>query len=86
MMDLPKSLKDEIWNYCRVNDITNIDDFIIKMVKRGFNIEKYGAEPSVAVPAEQSTSKVEEAPEPIKEVIETPVKVEKVKKDIYGED
>jgi len=44
-MDIPKKLKDEIWDYCRSNDISGIDDFIQKMVKQGFNIEKYGTSP-----------------------------------------
>ena len=34
-MEIPKKLKDEIWEYCRMNDIPNIDEFIIKMVQTG---------------------------------------------------
>ena len=26
-MEVPKKLKDEIWEYCRLNDISNIDEF-----------------------------------------------------------
>jgi vacuolar-type H+-ATPase subunit I/STV1 len=44
-MELPKDIKDEIWEYCRVNDISGVDDFIIKMVKQGFTSEKFGSVP-----------------------------------------
>lgn len=38
---------EEISQYCEFNDITDIDSFINKMVKVGFNIEKYGNKPIV---------------------------------------
>jgi hypothetical protein len=44
-MEIPKKLKDEIWEYCRLNDISNIDEFILKMVRQGYTIEKYGSTP-----------------------------------------
>ena len=44
-MELPKDIKDEIWDYCRVNDISSVDDFITKMVKQGFTSEKFGSTP-----------------------------------------
>jgi hypothetical protein len=44
-MELPKEIKDEIWNFCRMNDIPSVDNFIIKMVKQGFTSEKYGSTP-----------------------------------------
>lgn len=44
-MELPKELKKEIWDYCLANDITNIDEFIIKLTKQGFNSERYGNSP-----------------------------------------
>ena len=45
-MELPQGLKDELWSYCRVNEITNIDEFKIKLLKSGFTIEKYGSAPA----------------------------------------
>jgi hypothetical protein len=45
-MELPKSLKDEIWDYCRVNNISNIDEFTLKLLKQGFTVEKFGATPT----------------------------------------
>lgn len=44
-MELPKELKDEVWEYARVNDISNIDAFNIKLIKQGFLVEKFGSNP-----------------------------------------
>jgi len=64
-MELPKDLKDEIWEYCRLNDITNVDEFIVKMIKSGFTSDKYGSTPWEK-PAE--IKEVEKIVEVIKEV------------------
>ena len=55
-----KNLKDEIWEYCRINNISNIDEFTIKLVRQGFTVEKFGATPSTKI--------VEKIVEVIKEV------------------
>jgi vacuolar-type H+-ATPase subunit I/STV1 len=68
-MILPKTINDEIWDYCRTNGITNIDEFIIKLVKQGFTIEKYGATP-------QSPEKI------VEKIVEVPVE-RIVEKEIY---
>jgi hypothetical protein len=44
-MELPKDIKDEIWDYCRVNNISSVDEFITKMIKQGFTSEKFGSTP-----------------------------------------
>ena len=46
-MEIPKQLKDDIWDYCRANNITNIDEFTIKLIRQGFTAEKYGSTPIV---------------------------------------
>ena len=69
-MDLPKNLKDEIWDYCRVNNISNIDEFTLKLVRQGFTVEKFGATPSTKI--------IEKEVEKIVEVIKE-VKVEVIK-------
>lgn len=46
-MKIPTKLQDEIWDYCRANKITNIDDFTVKLIKQGFTVEKFGATPNV---------------------------------------
>lgn len=45
-MEIPKVLKDEIWDYCRLNNITNIDEFTMKLLRQGFTVEKFGATPT----------------------------------------
>jgi len=65
-MDIPKKLKDDIWDYCRLNDIVNIEEFIVKMVRQGYTIEKFGSTPLSNIEVE----KIVEVPvEVIKEVI-----------------
>lgn len=44
-MEIPKKLREEIWQYCMTNNISNIDEFINKMLVNGFNTEKYGNAP-----------------------------------------
>ena len=46
-MEVNKELNDEIWNYCRANNITNIDEFMVKCLKQGFTAEKFGATPTI---------------------------------------
>jgi hypothetical protein len=41
-MTIPKNIKDEINQYCKLNNIENIDSFVVKIIKSGFDIEKYG--------------------------------------------
>jgi hypothetical protein len=72
---ISQKLKDEIWDYCRMNDITNVDDFIERMVQQGYNIEKYGNAPLDLKPIEIEVEKIVEV-EVVKEVVkEVPVEV-----------
>lgn len=88
-MELPKNIKDEIWEYCRVNDISGVDDFIIKMVKQGFTSEKFGAVPweKEAEIKEVEVEKIVEK-EIIKEIpVEVIKEVEKiVEKEVFVTD
>lgn len=77
-MEVPKKLKDEIWDFCRVNNITDIDGFMVEMLERGFNIEKYGEKPIGDEEAEQKEEKVEE----VQETEENNEEVEKIKKQL----
>lgn len=86
-MEIPKKLKDEIWEYCRMNDIPNIDEFIIKMVQQGYTVEKFGATPvgtGEITEVEKIVEVIKEVPvEKIVEVVKE-VPVEKVvEKEIY---
>lgn len=46
-MEIPSKLQDEIWNYCRANKITNIDEFTVKLIQQGFTVEKFGVTPVI---------------------------------------
>lgn len=72
-MELPKDLKDEIWEYCRLNDITDLNAFMVRMLKQGYNTEKYGATPFKI--GQKETEVIEKIIEVVKEV---PVEVEKI--------
>tara|TARA_R110002020_G_scaffold74155_2_gene190021 strand:+ start:556 stop:1080 length:525 start_codon:yes stop_codon:yes gene_type:complete len=84
---MDSKVKDEIWNYCRVNDITNIEEFIDKMTIQGFNIEKYGPTPfeaktiEVEVPVEKIVEK-----EVIKEVPVDKIVIKEVVKEVLVND
>jgi predicted RNase H-like nuclease (RuvC/YqgF family) len=65
-MEIPKKIKDSIWDYCKLNDISNIDDFIIKMINQGFSIEKYGSTPFSDVLEKEIVEKVVEVPIEVK--------------------
>jgi predicted RNase H-like nuclease (RuvC/YqgF family) len=86
-MEIPKKLKDEIWEYCRMNDIPNIDEFIIKMVRQGYTVEKFGATPLGTGEVKEIEKVVEVVKEvPVEKIVEVvkEVPVEKVvEKEIY---
>jgi hypothetical protein len=65
-MEVPKKLKDEIWEYCRLNDISNIDEFIIDMIRQGYSVEKFGATPL-------GTTEVKEVEKIVEVIREVPV-------------
>lgn len=73
-MEIPKELNNEIWEYCRANDITNIDEFKIKLLKQGFTTEKFGATPVVKT-VEKIVEKVVEVPveKIVEKIVEVPV-------------
>lgn len=87
-MEIPKKIKDDIWEYCRLNDIPNIDDFILKMIKQGFNVEKFGATPFDVEPEIKEVEKIVEVVKeiPVEKIVEVvkEVPVEKIiEKEIY---
>lgn len=60
-MEIHKDLKNEIFDYCRLNDITNIDNFMLKLMKQGFTIEKFGSTPVTKI-EEKIVEKIIEVP------------------------
>jgi hypothetical protein len=82
-MDIPKNLKDEIWEYCRLNDIPNIDEFIIKMIRQGYTVEKFGSTP-VGNTETKEIEKIVEVPveKIIEKIVEVPVE-KIIEKEVY---
>lgn len=75
-MEVSKEINDEIWDYCRLNSITNIDGFMLKCLKQGFTAEKYGSTPSVREKiVEKEVEKIVEVP--VEKIVEKEVIVEK---------
>lgn len=61
-MQVPDRLKNEIWDYCRANDITDVESFMVRLLERGFSVEKYGETPGEMDPATIETPDKEETP------------------------
>tara|TARA_R110002012_G_scaffold295514_3_gene492109 strand:- start:521 stop:967 length:447 start_codon:yes stop_codon:yes gene_type:complete len=74
MIEINKVLQKEFDEYCKLNEIDNILDFIVKCAKDGLTLDKYGVAPFLP------KSQIQEVPvekEIIKEVIkEIPVEKE----------
>lgn len=73
-MEISKQLKDEIWDYCRANDISNIDEFMIKVLKQGFTIEKYGSTPVPTI-KENIVEKIVEVEKVVEVIKEVPINI-----------
>ena len=83
-MEIPKELKNDIWDYCRNNNITNIDEFSLKLLKQGFTIEKFGATPiQKTIEVEKIVEKIIE--KPVEKIVEVPVE-KSVEKDVVVTD
>jgi len=78
-MEIPKDIKDDIWNYCRANDITNIDEFTLKLIKQGLTAEKYGSTPIPPI-KETIVEKIVEVP--VDKIVEV-IKEVQVEKEVY---
>jgi hypothetical protein len=79
IVDVPQELKDEIWDFCRVNNITNLDSFTVNLIKQGFAIEKYGNSPIPPQIVEKEVIKeievIKEVEKPIEKIIEKIVEI-----------
>jgi SMC interacting uncharacterized protein involved in chromosome segregation len=81
-MEIPKDLKDEIKKYCILNDITDLSAFMVRMLRQGYNIEKYGTTPlttnqgSVEVIEKEVIKEIPiEVIREIEKIVEVPVEV-----------
>lgn len=70
MIKVPQNLKDEVWDYCRLNNITNIDEFTLNMLKQGFAIEKYGTSPILPQIIEKEVIKEVEVEKIVEVIVE----------------
>jgi hypothetical protein len=71
IFNLPKQLGDEIKMFCNLNEIENIDNFIMGCLRGGFAIEKFGRVPIKAgkeIVEKETIKEVEKFVEVIKEV------------------
>lgn len=83
-MKVPKKIKDEVLGYCKLNNIPDINTFMLKALQQGFNIEKYGTtpfkvggkEPEVI---EKEVIKVITATTEVEVVREVPIEIEVIK-------
>lgn len=73
-MEIPNDLHNEIWDYCRANKITNIDEFTLKLLKQGFTSEKFGSTPMIKT-IEKEVEKIVEVPveKIVEKIVEVPV-------------
>jgi len=89
-MEVPKEIKDQVWDYCRVNNITNVDQFMLNALIQGFTVEKYGTSPIVPQIIEKEIEKIVEkiVEVPVEKVIERiiEVPVEKIVEKIITDD
>lgn len=44
-MEIPKDLLDDIKEYCKANSIVDVDKYIIKIIRQGHLVEKFGSTP-----------------------------------------
>ena len=44
-IEIPKKLEKEIKDFAKLNEVQDIDNFIIECLRDGFNIAKYGYSP-----------------------------------------
>jgi len=77
-MEIPYDLKEEITEYCRLNNIEDVQKFFLKMLRQGYTIEKYGTSPIVSQVVEKEIEKI------VEKVIEVPVEVV-VEKEVIKE-
>lgn len=45
LITIPKSLETDIMNFTKINNIENINEFLVKCLRDGYNIVKYGTSP-----------------------------------------
>ena len=73
---LPDKLKYDITEYCRINDIQDVNSFILKLIRQAFTSEKFGLVPEIFRKKNDVEIVVEEKiqEEPVTPIIEEVIK------------
>jgi pentatricopeptide repeat protein len=71
MLNINKQLHNDIKQYCKLNNIDDVEKFCNQMIEKGFTIEKYGDKPNIVSPNKVDTIKVNTEPkiEEVKKII-----------------
>lgn len=74
IVNVPQELLDQIWDYCNLNNIEDIQKFTVNILKQGFSVEKYGTSPFGA----QKEIVEKEIIKEVEKIVEVTVEVEKI--------
>lgn len=74
-MVIPKILEKEIIDYCKANSIDDVNNFILKLIKQSFTIEKYGL---MGQPTEEAKQLDTDMSKKMPQIVVTPELVEKL--------
>lgn len=90
---IPNKLSNEIKGYCNANQI-NVQEFILKIIKKGFDLEKWGdinfvetpPETAIGTPPPQINSKSNEILKSPQQKSKTQFAEAQSNDDIYGDE
>ena len=80
------TLDNEFIQYCKLNNIEDVEKLARETFNRGFTILKYGATPTDIKIKEMVEEKIKKNPDIVKAVTETVIEITKTNKDnLYDE-
>mgnify|MGYP003627491666 CR=1 FL=1 len=79
-LELPKDLKNEVEQFCKLNEIEDCDTFLLGCLRGGFAIEKFGRTPVSAGKEIIEKEVIKEVEREVEKIVEVPVEkiVEKI--------
>ena len=94
MLTLPRPLETDIMNFCKVNEISDVESFLVSCLRDGFNIAKFGTSPQENFKNENKPLKInknddykeESNSERVEEVKETPKRRGRPRKETRKEE
>ena len=60
MLELPKNLEKDIIQFCQINEIKDVNEFLVSCLVKGYNILKYGLSPKDNFEKENKPLEMEE--------------------------